>query len=253
MMNNSIFLHIEDNKTVGKNGNFAMCYEIELAEKYSLGSDDIEVINDAWVKSLKDLPKNAIVLKQDVFLKEKLDTSNYKDDSFLQKSTKDYFKGREFLSHRSFLFFILPDNDVYKTTITNPFKSLNRKRFEKFDEKIENFTTNVEQAINFITGIKINSGKAFNIRKFTESEVYNYYDYYFNNFQSDFVTDRILKKHFLQIGDKCLGIVCTRDEESFPEKMVSVISDKDFSSAKYKFFQNYGDLLRNKVAIFKEP
>lgn len=241
MMNNNVFLHIDGNKTVGKNGTFAMCYEISLAEKYSLGSDDIEVINDAWVKALKDLPKNAIVLKQDVFLKQKLDTSNYKGDSFLQKSTKDYFKGREYLSHQSFLFFVLPDNGVFKTTISNPFKTLNRKKFENYDERIESFITNVEQSINFISGIKINSGKAFTIRKFSDNEVFNYHDYYFNNFQNDYVTDRILKKHFLQIGDKCLGVVCTRDEESFPEKMVSVISDKEFSSAKYKFFQNYGD------------
>ncbi|WP_164466742.1 hypothetical protein [Chryseobacterium taklimakanense] len=66
-MNNSVFLHIEDNKTVGKNGVFAMCYEVELAEKYSLGKEDFEVINEAWVKALKDLPKDSILVKQDVF------------------------------------------------------------------------------------------------------------------------------------------------------------------------------------------
>lgn len=241
-MNNSVFLHIEDNKAVGKNGVFAMCYEIELAEKYSLGKEDFEVINDAWVKALKDLPKNSIVLKQDVFLREQLDTSNYSQKSFLQKSTKEYFHGREYLSHKCYLFFVLPDNGTFNTKISNPFKTLSRKKFERFDENIESFTTSVEQSINFINGIKINSGKAFSIRKFTQSEVFNYYDYYFNNLQNDYVTDRILRKGYLQVGDKFVGAVCTRDEESFPDRLTSVITDKEFSSAKYKFFQNYGEM-----------
>lgn len=241
-MNNDIFLHVEDNKAVGKNGVFAMCYEVELSEKYSLGEEDFEVINDSWVKALKDLPKNSILVKQDIFQRQNFDTSDYKGESFLQKSTKEYFRGREYLSHKCFLFFVLPDGDTFNTKISNPFKNLNRKKFEKFDENIEIFTTSVEQSINFINGIKINSGKAFKIRKFSEKEVIGYYDFYFNNFQNDYVTDRILRKGHLQIGDKFIGAVCTRDEDSFPEKLSSVITDKDFSSAKYKFFQNYGEM-----------
>ena len=242
MMNNSVFLHIEDNKAVGKNGNFAMCYEIELAEKYSLGKEDFEIINDAWIKALKDLPKNSILVKQDVFLRENLDTSDYKANSFLQKSTKEYFMGREYLSHRCFLFFVLPDSGTFQTKISNPFKTLNRKKFEKFEENIDAFTSSVEQSINFIRGIKINSGRAFNIRKFSEKEIFEYYDFYFNNLQNDYVTDRILRKGYLQVGDKFIGAVCTRDEESFPEKFADVITDKDFSTAKYKFYQNYGEM-----------
>lgn len=241
-MNNGVFLHIEGNKVVGKNGVFSMCYEIELAEKYSLGSEDYEVLNSAWTRALKDLPKGSIFQKQDVFLRDNLDTTSYNDENFLQKSTKKYFEGREFLNHKSYLFFVLPDNSTINTKLSNPFKSLNRKKFEKFDDAINRFITNVEQSINYISGIKINSGKAFSIRAFTEKEVSEYYEYYFNNFQKDFVTDRILNKEYIRIGDKLIGAVCTRDEESFPEKLNSVITDKNFSTAKYKFFQNYGEL-----------
>ena len=238
---NNIFLHIENNMAVGRNGVFAMCYEIELTEKYSLGEEDWEVLNDGWVKALKDLPTGSIVLKQDVFLKNGFSTSHFKSDNFLQKSTKKYFQGREYLNHKSFVFFILPDSGTFQTKISNPFKALNRKKFEKFDDNINSFIQSVEQSINFLSGIKINSGRAFSLREFEEKEVYNYYDFYFNNFQNDYVTDRILDKDHIRIGDKLLGAICTRDEESFPEKLNSVVPDRDFSNAKFKFFQNYGE------------
>lgn len=238
---NSVFLHIEDNKAVGKNGVFAMCYELELVEKYSLGEDDYLSLNSGWVVALKDLPKKSIVLKQDIFQKDKVNTANYKNDNFLQKATKEYFSGREYMKHKCYLFFILPDSETFVTKISNPFKGLKRKKFEKFDDNINAFVNSVEQAISFLNGVKINSGKAFNIRPFTSEEVFNYYDYYFNNFQNDYVTDRILRKGFLQVGDQYLGVVCTRDEESLPEKLPAIIADKDFTNAKYKFFQNLGD------------
>ena len=258
---NNIFLHIDKNMAVGKNGVFAMCYEIELAEKYSLGEEDWEILNDGWVKALKDLPKGAIVFKQDIYLKKGYSTASFKSDNFLQKATKNYFSGREYLTHKSFVFFILPDGGTFQTKISNPFKSLNRKKFEKFDENIESFISSVEQSINFLSGIKINSGKAFNLRELEEQEVYNYYDFYFNNFQNDYVTDRILRKGSIQIGDRYLGAVCTRDEESLPEKLHSVITDREFSNAKYKFFQNYGDFFGldmdfdhvfNQIVFFEE-
>ncbi|UOE39653.1 TraG family conjugative transposon ATPase (plasmid) [Chryseobacterium oryzae] len=241
-MTNNLFLHIDTNKVVGTNGTFAMGYEFGLIEKYSMGQEDYESVNDLWNRALKDMPSGSIFLKQDIFQESEFDTDNFLQDNYLQKETKAYFHKRPFLSHKCFAFFILPAGDTFTSKITNPFKRLNRKNFEKFDDKINAFINTVEQIINFLRNGKINSGRAFQIRELESEEMRNYYDYYFNNFQNDFVTDRVLKNGYMQIGDRLLGAICTRDEEHMPESFSSLQIDKDFTTAKYKFYQNIGDL-----------
>src|SRR5690606_13901126 len=148
----------------------------------------------------------------------------------------------QFLSHRCYVFFVLPPGDIFTTKITNPFQRLNRKKFERFDDQINHFTNTVDQIATFLGNGKINSGKAFSIRPLTAEEMFEHYDYYFNNFQYDFVTDRELKGGYMQIGDRMLGAICTRDEESMPHKFSALHADREFTTAKYKFFQNIGDL-----------
>lgn len=239
---NNVFLHIEDNKAVGTNGVFAMGYEISLAEKYSLGEEDYLALDDLWNRALKDMPQSSILLKQDIFMEKEFNTDHFPDANFLQKATKKYFHKRNFLDHKCFVFFVLPAGDTFTTKITNPFKRLNRKKFEKFDDNINAFVNTVEQIVSFLGNGKINSGKAFSVREFSGDEMYNYYDYYFNNFQNDFVTDRVIKNGYIQIGDRYLGAICTRDEESMPDKFNALQADNEFTTAKFKFFQNIGDM-----------
>jgi conjugal transfer ATP-binding protein TraC len=240
-MSEKIIIYAEENVIVGANGTMAIGYSLELPEKYSLSKEDYVTLNDSWNRGLKDLPSNSIFFKQDVFLKEEYSTGNYPDENFLQQKTKEYFSGREFLNHKCFVFFILPDMETFNSKITNPFKKYNRKAFEKFDEKQKNFMVSVEQAVNYLTNIKINSGNAFKFSTLSTELLNNYYDYYFNNFQSDYITDRHIENGYLKIGDRYLGAVAMVDEEKMPEKFRETKADKNFSNAKYKFFQNYGD------------
>lgn len=239
---NNLFLHIQENKVVGTNGVFAMGYELDLVEKYSMGEEDYGILDELWNRALKDMPSGSIMVKQDIFLEKGFSTEHFPNETFLQKATKEHFNKRPFLSHKCFVFFVLPPFDTFTTKITNPFKRLNKKKFERFDDKINSFINTVEQIVNFLSAGKINSGKAFSLRELKSEEMTGYYDYYFNNFQSDFVTDRLMRNGYIQIGDRYLGAICTRDEESMPEKFNSLQVDKDFSTAKYKFFQNIGDL-----------
>lgn len=239
---NNLFIFSQNNQVVGANGVFAVGFSIELPERYSIGEDDYEIINDIWNRALKDMPAGSIFMKQDVFLKKNFQTSELPKENYLQKATQRYFTDREFLDHKAFMFFVLPPGDIFTTKITNPLKRLNKTKFERFDDKMNAFVSSVEQVVNYLGTAKINTGKAFNITELTEREMTGYYDYYFNNFQNNFVTDRILKDAYMQIGDRKLGVMCTRDEESMPERFNSLQIDKEFSTAKYKFFQNNGDL-----------
>ncbi|MCY1692729.1 hypothetical protein OVA29_21680 [Exiguobacterium sp. SL14] len=70
--------------------------------------------------------------------------------------------------------------------------------------------------------------------------MFDYYEYYFNNFQKGVVTDRLLKGGYIQVGDKMLGAICTRDEDGFTDTFKSLQLDET-SNAKFQFYQNLGD------------
>lgn len=241
-MTNKLFLYANENKVVGTNGVFAMGFELELIEKYAMGEEDYEAVDQLWNRAMKDMPKGSIFLKQDVFTEQNLNTSSYKEENYLQKATKEYFNNKPFLSHQCFVFFVLPPGNILNTNITNPFKRLNRKVFESFDDRINQFVTTVEQIVNFLNTGKINAGKAFKLISFSEDEMLQHYDFYFNNFQCEYTSDRILKDDYLQIGNKKLSVLSTRDEEKMPESFKDLYVDKNFSTPKFKFFQNIGDL-----------
>ncbi|AZB32110.1 hypothetical protein [Chryseobacterium balustinum] len=241
-MTNKLFLYANENKVVGTNGVFAMGFELELIEKYAMGEEDYEAVDQLWNRALKDMPQGSIFLKQDVFTEQNLNTGSYKEENYLQKATKEYFNDKPFLSHQCFVFFVLPPGNILNTNITNPFKRLNRKVFESFDDRINQFVTTVEQIVNFLNTGKINAGKAFKLISFSENEMLQHYDFYFNNFQAEYTSDRILKDDYLQIGNKKLSVLSTKDEEKMPESFKDLYVDKNFSTPKFKFFQNIGDL-----------
>lgn len=239
---NNLILYADQNKVVGTNGVFAMGFQMELIEKYAMGKEDYHAVDQLWNRALKDMPAGSIFLKQDVFTEQKLNTDSYQGENYLQRATKSYFKDKQFLSHQCLVFFVLPPGSILNTNITNPFKRLNRKAFESFDERINQFITNVDQITNFLNTGKINAGSAFKLIPFSESQMLEYYDFYFNNFQNEYTSDRILKDGYLQIGNKKLSVLSTKDEEKMPESFKDLYVDKNFSTPKFKFFQNIGDL-----------
>ena len=241
-MNDST-LAIENNKIWASNGVFAMCYHISLPEKYSLGADDLEALNNFWSKAFKYLPANTIVYKQDIYLRNKLYTESWEDKNFLQKTTKKYFDNRIYLEHRSHLFFIRSSIDTFfNDRLQNPFKRLTKKKFNQYDESISEFIDLIEQAVAFLNHQKVNNGVALSVKPFSYKETLDFEDFFFNGFNDALVTDRIFEKDHIQIGDRYLTTVCLNDEKHFPDTMSSYKLDKDFSTAQYKFFQSNGDV-----------
>ena len=240
---NDTALAIDENKIWATNGVFAMGFQIDLSEKYSLGEDDLEAINDFWNKAFKYLPTNTIICKQDIYTQNNLSTHSWSDTNFLQRSTKKYFKDRSYLEHTCHLFFVRTSIDTFfNDKIQNPFKRLTKKKFTQYDDKINSFIDAVENTVSFHNNQKLNSGNAFRIRAFSFDETLAYEDYFFNGFTNDLITDRIFEKDHIQIGDKFLAAVCINDEKQMPDTVASYKLDKDFSTANYKFFQSNGDI-----------
>lgn len=240
---NDTALAIDENKIWATNGVFAMGFQIDLSEKYSLGEDDLEAINDFWNKAFKYLPTNTIICKQDIYTQNNLSTHSWSDTNFLQRSTKKYFKDRSYLEHTCHLFFVRTSIDTFfNDKIQNPFKRLTKKKFTQYDDKINSFIDAVENTVSFLNNQKLNSGNAFRIRAFSFDETLAYEDYFFNGFTNELITDRIFEKDHIQIGDKFLAAVCINDEKQMPDTVASYKLDKDFSTANYKFFQSNGDI-----------
>ena len=239
---NKNYIHIENNECLFRNGVYAMCYHLELPEKYSLGKEDYISLKDRWRKALKDLPES-IFYKQDAIINKKYDTSNFPESNFLQKSTKKHFNGVDFKDHACFLFFLLPSQSLINENLQNPFKKLKKADFYGFDQRILNYKTAVEEAVNFLSNIKLSGGAKFYIEPFKNWEVKSYYDTYYTLFESDFISDKFFNHSSIKIGEKYAAVVCSLDEEKFPNKFHPFKKDEHLSNDKTTFYRNYGDYL----------
>lgn len=240
-MNNKNFIHIKKNEGVFNNGAYCLSYNLELPEKFSLGKSDYLELNNHWHKCIKDLPTGTIFFKQDFFEWIPFDSSNFQETNFLEKYTKIHFKGKHYLKHTAYLFFILPSNDLFNKNLANPFKKVKKKLFLEYDLKVENFQQNVNDVVATIRNIKLQGDNSLKLIPFTEKEVSEYYDTYFNLLNKEYVSDRFFEKDYVKVGDKYAGLICMLDETKLPEKLEIAQKDNKYSDDKSVFFKNYGE------------
>ena len=234
-------IYQSDNKVVFGNGVFGMAYKLDLPEKYSMGEQDYISLNEHWSKGLKDLPIGSIFYKQDIFLKDKFDSSGFRNTNFLEKATKEYYNGIDYLRHDCYLFFLLPSQDVMNENLINPFKKLNKKLFDGYDEKINSFIVTVNEAVQYLNSVKLQGGNTLDIIEMEGHEVANYYDLYFNLFDNDKISDRFFNHNNVNIGKKYAGMICMLDESKLPDSFTTHRKDKYLSNDKTVFFKNYGE------------
>jgi conjugal transfer ATP-binding protein TraC len=238
-MNN--ILHLKDNEIILTNGCYGLVFEVELPEKYSLGEQDYISLNEYWNKAIKGLPIGSVFFKQDVFLKKPFDSKHFEETNFLQKSTKNYFKGREYLEHKSYVYFICPSEKFISTSLTNPFKKLDKSKFDLFDEKIVELREGVKEVVGYLKSIKLQGGGNIKIKALKETETEKIYTNYFNLFDENFISDRFFENDYVKIGDKYANIIAMVDERKFPNELEPTRHDTTFANDKSKFFKNYGD------------
>src|SRR5690606_19937171 len=100
-------LDIQGNVVFASNGNVVLCYKLTLPEIYSLSELDFEGLHGSWFQAFKSLPIGTVIHKQDIYRKGQYASSVLPNKTFLQIATHDYFEGRSFMKHDSYLFFIL--------------------------------------------------------------------------------------------------------------------------------------------------
>ena len=107
-------------------------------------------MHDSWFQALKSLPAGTVVHKQDIFLKKEYLAQQLPNSTFLEKATHDHFKGREFMEHESYLFFIWPKNkSLNKAKYVNPFKEVAKSIPDELSDSVKSFLDAVRDAATF--------------------------------------------------------------------------------------------------------
>lgn len=238
---NKKIIYQNNNQIVFANGVFGIAYKLELPEKYSMGEQDYISLNEYWNKALKDLPIGTIFYKQDVFLKEKFDTSNFRNTNFLENATARHYNGMDYINHDCYLFFLLPSQEVINESLTNPFKKLDKKIFEGYDGKMNAFIESVLETVQYLNSVKLQGGNRLIISEMNDYLLKEYYDLYFNLFDDEKISDRFFNTNNINIGTKYASMICMLDENKLPETLATHRKDKYLSNDKTVFFKNYGE------------
>lgn len=230
-----------ENYLIGQQGSFVLGYKIYLPEKFALGENDYDLLNDYWCKTLRDLPTGSIFFKQDIFKEKELNTEFFPDRNFLEKSTKDYYNGLSYLEQTTNIFFILPNNSIILKKLKNPVRPPQKRMFTEFDEKIKDFTVSVDQAIGYLKNIKLSGGNGITVEPLSKEYLSSYYGYINSGLNDSYDVDILNKWNYLRVGSQYASILKFPNEEKFPDTLSTARKDDSFSNDKSVFFKNYGD------------
>lgn len=228
---------IQGNIAFANNGNVILCYKGNLPEIYSLSEKDFEDMHGAWFQAIKSLPIGTVVHKQDLYLKKSYSAEELPNKSFLEKATHNYFKGREYIEHTCYLFFILTKNKTLNNPkYVNPFKKVPKTIITKLDDNIKNFASSVSDSVSFI-----NNSRKMNFTSLNAEEIQKLTNNYFNGFNEGFDTDIILDKKSVNIGENHFDALAINSELCFGESVQSSKTNEKFTSDDFVFHQGFVD------------
>lgn len=226
----------EDKVIYLANGNVALGYRVDLPEIYSLSEKDYEKLHSMWYQALKGLPAGTIIHKQDIYLKSTYDSSKLTSDTFLARSTRDYFDSRSYLKHGSYLFFTWPiSRNLQKTFRANPFVKVPLKVPKNTDQATQAFVQSIKEAVGFI-----NNSRTISLTVLNEEEVWKNTADYFNGFNSEVQTDMLLDKG-LSIGKHSYEMLAINNERCFSGNVATSKSNPKFTSDEISFHQGFID------------
>ncbi|WP_203296570.1 TraG family conjugative transposon ATPase [Luteirhabdus pelagi] len=228
---------IQDNIIFANNGNIVLCYKGELPEIYSLSEKDFEDIHGAWFQALKSLPVGTVVHKQDIYLKKSYSSEQLPNKSFLEKATHNHFKGRGYIDHQCYLFFILTKNKALNNSkYVNPFRKVSKGIVQQMDDNIKVFINAVSDSISFINNsrkMKFDLVEAKEIQRLTIN--------YFNGFNEGCDTDILLERKNFTIGDNYFDALAINNELCFGDSVQSSKTNERFTSDDFVFHQGFID------------
>jgi conjugation system TraG family ATPase len=228
---------IQDNIIFANNGNVVLCYEGILPEIYSLSEKDFEDLHGAWFQALKSLSVGTVVHKQDIYIKKSYTSEQLPNSTFLEKATHDHFKGREYMEHRCFLFFVLTKNKALNNPkYVNPLRKVAKDIVQKLDDNVKSFIGSVSDSVSFI-----NNSKKIELVPLEAEQIQELTNSYFNGFNDGFDTDILLEKKNVNIGENYFDALAINSELCFGESVQSSKTNEKFTSDDFVFHQGFID------------
>lgn len=234
---NHPIVDIHKNVLFARNGNVVLCYKVDLPEIYSLSEKDFEDLHGAWFQALKSLPVGTVIHKQDVYLKKSFTAEKLPNNTFLAKATSNHFKGREFMEHQCYLFFVLTKNKTLNNSkYVNPFKIVSNSVPMELDENLNRFLSAVTDSVSFI-----NNSRKIVLTPLISNEILDLTHSYFNGFNKGYDTDILLDKTNINIGENHFDILAVNSESCFGENVHSSKTNERFTSDDFVFHQGFID------------
>lgn len=159
-MENEFFYPIHDiidsdnhGMIVGKNGSLTYVVKLSSPEVYSLFKDEIEIRHETFVQAFSHMPDNSYIHKQDVFKKCVYQSSGI-GLAYLAKADQEHFSGREYLKHTCVLAFTLSGLNSLSEAYTKNIFSFNEGLTNEDAERLSEFLSGVDFAINNLSSLK---------------------------------------------------------------------------------------------------
>jgi len=225
------------NLVFANNGNVILCFQGDMQEVYSLSEKNYEELHSDWFQALKNLPSGTVVHKKDVYTKQKFNPVNLPNKSYLQKATYNHFDKRDYIDHVSYLFFTLPKNkQLNNPAYQNPFRSIKKNVIQEMDDNVEAFVTSVNDCINFI-----NASRKIKFTPLSDDAINYENAIYFNGYNDDVLTNIVMEKDKITIGDNHFDILAVNNESCFGESISTSKLDKLYTSEDFVYHQGFID------------
>ncbi len=201
---------VSNNRLLTIQGDVAFCYRLQLPEVRSLSEDQYDRLNEIWRVALKDLPQGTIILRSDRYDRQLFDASAMPENSYIQREEKAFAAGRMQTCDMSCLFVVFTGFRATRDPRSqNPFVPLTHAAFCSEDQEYVRFTRAVDSMYLQFQGSGI-----IGIEPFGEEEVREYTRYFFNGFQTDYLTDVDAAGCDFRVGDRNVGAVSLEDRKS---------------------------------------
>ncbi len=228
---------IKDHLVFSNNGNVVACYKVILPEIYSLSEKDFEDLHANWFQALKSLPVGCVVHKQDIYLKKGFASENLPNDTFLSKATHDHFKGREYMEHQCYIYFIQTTNkQLNNSKFINPFRKVGANIPQVSEDNLRRFKVAVDDSVSFI-----NNSRKVSLTPISKDEILELTRVYFNGFNEDFDSAMELGRKDIQIGENYFDVLAVNSESCFGEKVQTSKINERFTSDDFVFHQGFID------------
>jgi len=232
---------VEHNCILSMQGDMTIAYEVSLPEIFTLSDRDYEAYHEAWIKAIKILPQHSIFHKQDWFT-EGMYKADYEKagNSFLSRSSEQFFNERPCLDHRCYIFLTKKPKDrklsssVYSNILRKsivPVQTVNPILFKDFLDSAGQFERILKDS-GFVELARLSDDELAGTAN--KAGIIERYCFLLTPEQQPVITDIHVKEE-LRVGGKHCELYTLSDTEEMPSLCGSRINYDKYSTDRTKF------------------